>query len=61
MFKFNATIEFASTKVKGCRSVSLLQDDPIKTTNDTIKPILVIAPNFMQYELDRHYVKYGYP
>ena len=59
--KFNASIGFVSTKVKGCTSLSLLQDDPLKAINDAIQPILIIAPNFTQEEIDNHYAKHGYP
>jgi hypothetical protein len=59
--KFNASIGFVSTNGKGCSSLSLLKNDPLAAIDDAISPILVIAPNLTQKEIDNHYERYGYP
>ena len=56
--KFNANIEFNSEDGKDHASISILQDSLVKAIGGAFEPILVIAPNLMQEEINSHYEIY---
>ena len=56
--EYTTRIAYNSKGDKGHASISLLDDDLMKSIEIALQPILVMAPNLTQEEIDDHYERY---